>query len=83
MLLKNERRALPLSKSIKTLAVIGPSADDVGLLLGNYNGIPAEPVTPLEGIRRKLGSSTRVLYAPGSEIATNMPPFDVIPASAL
>jgi len=87
VLLKNapfkNGHALPLSRSIKTLAVIGPSADDVGLLLGNYNGIPAEPVTPLEGIRRKLGSSTRVIYAPGSEIATNMPPFEVIPASAL
>jgi beta-glucosidase len=87
VLLKNglvkNGHALPLSKSIKTLAVIGPSADDVGLLLGNYNGIPAEPVTPLEGIRRKLGSSTRVIYAPGSEIAANMPRFEVIPASAL
>jgi beta-glucosidase len=83
VLLKNDRRALPLSKSIKTLAVIGPSADDAGVLLGNYNGIPAEPVTPLEGIRRKLGSSTRVIYAPGSEIAANMPWFEVIPASAL
>ncbi len=83
VLLKNDRRALPLSKSIKTLAVIGPSADDAGLLLGNYNGIPADPVTPLEGIRRKLGSSTRILYAPGSEIAANMPMFEVIPASAL
>jgi beta-glucosidase len=83
VLLKNERRTLPLRKSLRTIAVIGPSADDAGLLLGNYNGIPAEPVTPLEGIRRKLGSSTRVLYAPGSEIAANMPPFEVIPASAL
>ena len=87
VLLKNapvkNRRALPLSKSIKTLAVIGPSADDVDLLLGNYNGSPAEPVTPLEGIRRKLGSSTRVIYAPGSEIAANVPRFEVIPASAL
>jgi beta-glucosidase len=83
VLLKNDRRVLPLSKSLKTLAVIGPSADDSVLLLGNYNGIPAEPITPLEGIRRKLGSSTRIIYAPGSEIAANMPRFEVIPASAL
>jgi beta-glucosidase len=45
---------LPLRRDLRTIAVIGPSADDEDLLLGNYNGIPREPVTPLEGIRRKV-----------------------------
>jgi len=83
VLLKNQNHALPLSKSLKTIAVIGPNADDAKTLLGNYNGIPTAPVTPLAGIRKKLPSGARVLYARGSEIAVNMPNFEVIPASAL
>ena len=83
VLLKNERQTLPLSKRLKTLAVIGPDADDVPVLLGNYNGVPSAPVTPLEGIRSKLGSSTRVLCARGSDVANGLPNFEVIPATSL
>ncbi len=83
VLLKNERQTLPLSKRLKTLAVIGPNADDVAVLLGNYNGVPTAPVTPLEGIRNKLGSGTKVLYARGSDVANNLPSFEVIPPSSL
>jgi beta-glucosidase len=79
VLLKNERRTLPLAKTLKTVAVIGPNADDTTVLVGNYNGIPSAPVTPLEGIRRKLGSGTRVIYARGSSLAANLPSFEVIP----
>ena len=42
VLLENKGNILPLSKSIKTLAVIGPNADDVNLLNGNYGGTPTE-----------------------------------------
>lgn len=83
VLLKNENHVLPLSKNLKTVAVIGPDADDVDTLLGNYNGIPTAPVTPLEGIRKKLGSKARVLYARGTELAANLPHFETVPASAL
>jgi len=83
VLLKNDNRILPLSKSLKTLAVIGPNADDAQVLLGNYSGDPGAPITPLEGIRRKVGSGTRVLYARGSELAANVPSFEVIPTEAL
>jgi beta-glucosidase len=83
VLLKNENRTLPLAKNLKTLAVIGPNADDPEVLLANYNGIPSEPVTPLEGIRRKLGAGTRVLYARGSNLAGNLPHLETIPATAL
>src|SRR5438874_3427782 len=48
--------ALPLSKSLKTIAVIGPNADELDSFLGDYNGEPSAPITPLEGIRRKLPS---------------------------
>jgi beta-glucosidase len=83
VLLKNEGGVLPLSKSLKTVAVIGPNADQVDSLLGNYNGLPSAPVTPLEGIRRKLGGSARVLYARGSDFAPNLPSFETVPSSAL
>ncbi len=83
VLLKNDGQILPLSKSLKTIAVIGPNADDPDALVGNYNGEPTAPVTPLEGIRRKLGSRTRVLFARGSDLAANLPNFVTVPASAL
>jgi len=56
VLLRNEGGALPLRRDLGTIAVIGPSADDADVLLGNYNGVPREPVTPLAGIRRKVAA---------------------------
>jgi beta-glucosidase len=63
--------------------VIGPNADSVEVLLGNYNGQPSHPVTPLAGIRAKAGPGTKVLYARGSDLAEGMPVFETVPASAL
>src|ERR1035437_3634572 len=83
VLLKNENGMLPLRKGLKTIAVIGPNADNLDVLLGNYNGDPTEPVTPLEGIRRKAGPRTQVLYAQGSDLAENMPTPETVPSSAL
>jgi beta-glucosidase len=54
VVLLTNRGVLPLRRDLRTIAVIGPSADDEDVLLGNYNGMPREPVTPLEGIRRKV-----------------------------
>ncbi len=68
VLLKNEGGLLPLSPELKTIAVIGPNADDRLVLLGNYNGVPSKSVTPLQGIRERVSSSTRVFYAAGSEL---------------
>ncbi|MBC7587451.1 MAG: glycoside hydrolase family 3 C-terminal domain-containing protein, partial [Chitinophagaceae bacterium] len=61
VLLQNKNKALPLSKSVKTLAVIGPYANDNGVLNGNYNGTPSSPVNFVNGIKAKLGSSTTVI----------------------
>ena len=83
VLLKNEGGLLPLSKDINTIAVIGPNADDVEVLLGNYNGIPSDPVTPLRGIREKVGPDTRVIHALGCEWAEGLPVLDVVPSTAL
>src|SRR5580658_10072075 len=54
VLLKNDNHTLPLSKSLQTIAVIGPNADDVDSLVGNYNGEPSDPITPRRGIYEKL-----------------------------
>ncbi|HKX84041.1 MAG TPA: glycoside hydrolase family 3 C-terminal domain-containing protein, partial [Pyrinomonadaceae bacterium] len=64
VLLKNDRNVLPLKRSIKSVAVIGPNADDKEVLLGNYNGEPSVTVTPLQGIRDKLRGAI-VTYAKG------------------
>ncbi len=64
VLLKNDNNALPLKKTVQTLAVIGPNADDPDVLLGNYNGQPSKSVTPLEGIKNKL-PNTKILYSRG------------------
>ena len=73
---------LPLKKQIKTIAVIGPNADQASMLLGNYNGLPSDPITPLRGIREKLTEST-VLYAQGCEWAEGLPSFEKIPSKNL
>ena len=82
VLLKNEHDLLPLKKNLRTLAVIGPNADQWQMLLGNYNGLPSKAYTPLEGIRDRLGAS-HVLYAPGCELAEGLPSFEKIPAANL
>ena len=67
VLLKNTG-VLPLKKDIGTLAVIGPNADELMSLLGNYYGTPSAPVTALAGIRQAVGPKTKVLYARGTDL---------------
>jgi beta-glucosidase len=84
VLLKNEGNLLPLDrKKLKTVAVIGPNAESLDVLLGNYNGEPSHPVTPLDGIRQKLGGGVKVLFAQGSQVAAGVPVFETVPSSAL
>lgn len=80
VLLKNQSNALPLSKNIKTVAVIGPNADDVQSLWGNYSGIPSNPVSVLQGIKNKIEPNTKVLYAQGTDLAKGVPAMKVIPS---
>lgn len=62
VLLKNDSKFLPLQKEkIKTLAIIGTRADQV--LLDWYSGTPPYMVTPLQGIKNKLGANVEILYA--------------------
>lgn len=54
VLLKNDNNTLPLKKNIRKIAVVGPNADNSIAILGNYNGIPSEIITALQGIKNKL-----------------------------
>jgi beta-glucosidase len=68
VLLKNANHTLPLDLShLKTIAVIGPWADEV--LLDWYSGTPPYAVNTLEGIKEAAGRSVKVLYADGSDPA--------------
>jgi len=72
VLLKNDKvldkKILPLSKNLKSIAVIGPTADEIMSLLGNYYGTPEKPVTILQGIRDAVSAQTKVNYARGTDL---------------
>jgi beta-glucosidase len=67
VLLKNEGNLLPLSKDVKSIAVIGPLADSREDMLGPWHcmGKPEPVVTLLAGIKAKMPSSAKVVYAEG------------------
>ncbi|MCK9858652.1 glycoside hydrolase family 3 C-terminal domain-containing protein [Paenibacillus sp. ATY16] len=71
VLLKNDNNLLPLPKTLRSIAVIGPNAADRDTLLGNYHGTPSRPVTILDGIRQAVSPETRVYYAKGCELLNN------------
>jgi beta-glucosidase len=62
VLLKNDNNVLPLKKTIKKIAVLGPNADNRISVLGNYNGIPSKVVSLLEGIKEKIGKTAEIVY---------------------
>ena len=70
VLLENEGDVLPLSKSVRTLAVIGPLADHRRAMLGNWAvaGREEDAITPLEGLKAALGDKTRLIVAKGADI---------------
>lgn len=70
MVLLDNNGTLPLSRNIRTLAVIGPLANLQRAMLGNWAGAgrDEDTVTPLAGIRAAVGSQTKVLYAEGTSI---------------
>jgi beta-glucosidase len=69
VLLEN-RGVLPLAPGVRRLAVVGPTADDREVLLGDYHGTPSHATVPLAGIRaaaRARGVSVR--YVRGATLA--------------
>ena len=75
VLLKNDS-VLPLSPGsgkARRILVVGPSAETLETLEGNYQGTPSAPVPPLPGIRNRFGSKATVTYAPGSTFTAEIP----------
>ncbi len=73
VLMKNEKQTLPLSKTTKRIAVIGPLAADTDAPLGNWRA-QAESnsaVSLLEGIKAAVGSDCEVIYAQGCRLTNN------------
>lgn len=68
VLLKNNG-ILPLDKSkLKSVAVIGPNANSIDALRGNYYGTSGNPVTFLDGIRDELGEDVKIYYSEGCHL---------------
>jgi beta-glucosidase len=67
VLLKNNG-ALPLSTDLPGIAVIGPAAASIEVLLGNYHGLSAALVTPLEGISEAVNAGTTIEYHIGVQV---------------
>lgn len=72
VLLKNENKTLPLRRDYRTLAVIGPLADDARSALGNWaaDGRREEAVSVLAGIREAVGAGTRIIHLRGAPVDT-------------
>lgn len=75
VLLKNDG-LLPLKAAPKSIAVIGPNADSVDALIGNYAGTPSKPITVLAGIRDRFPNA-KVSYVEGSGLIG--PPSETTP----
>ncbi len=79
VLLKNENTTLPLKKNIKSIAVIGSDAAEARL--GGYSGPGIRKISILDGIRDKIGKSSRVAYAKGCDRIS--PEYVTVPSEYL
>ncbi|PIO48301.1 MAG: beta-glucosidase BglX [[Chlorobium] sp. 445] len=71
VLLKNDQDLLPLRKDLKTIAVVGGLATAARDMLGEWEmvGRAEDVITPLDGVKKKVSNTTRVLYAKGCEVS--------------
>jgi beta-glucosidase len=79
VLLKNDG-VLPLKRSVKRIAIVGPLADQTAVLLGNYSGTPTHTVTMLEGMKSEFPNA-KITYIPGTQFLSNR--GNPVPASVL
>ncbi len=73
VLLKNQNNLLPLRRNLKSIAVIGPNADDEKNQLGDYVSevVLQDVVTVLDGIRNKVSPETKVNYVKGCNVVSD------------
>jgi beta-glucosidase len=79
VLLKNDG-TLPLRADVRSIAVVGPLADQTRYLLGNYNGMPTRVVSVLEGLEKEFPSA-QIRFVPGTQFLRDEGP--AVPAAAL
>jgi beta-glucosidase len=80
VLLKNKNNFLPLKHPPATIAVIGPDADSLDALQGNYSGTPSNPITILAGIRNRFPQS-KIVFVQGTGLVG--PVTKSVPSEAL
>jgi len=72
VLLKNDRQTLPISKQTKTIALIGPfikaKSDNLGFWSYDWPDDSARIVSVWDGVKSKVGTDTKMLYAKGCNI---------------
>jgi beta-glucosidase len=73
VLLKNQDGMLPFKSTVKTITVVGPNAESLAALEGNYNGVPSHPVYPLDGIRKLFEGRAKVFYSQGAPYLEELP----------
>ncbi|HEY0945231.1 MAG TPA: glycoside hydrolase family 3 C-terminal domain-containing protein [Opitutaceae bacterium] len=74
VLLKNADATLPLRRDPDRLLVVGPTAANVGALVGNYYGVAPELVTIFQGILEAVPNNTPVKYRPGCPLLSPQAP---------
>lgn len=82
VLLKNEGNLLPLDKDkIRTLAVVGPNADEVSFAQTHYGPLATASVSVRKGLEEALKGKGRILYAKGCELVDeNWPDSEIFPS---
>lgn len=69
VLLKNKDNILPLdANALKTIAVVGPNADNRKALVGNYEGTASRYFTVLDGLHEYLGDKVEIRYSQGCHL---------------
>ncbi len=70
VLLRNERNVLPLKRELKSIAVIGPDAENLMNQLGDYSpkSVLQHVTSILEGIKSKVGRNTKVVAVKGCQV---------------
>ncbi len=74
VLLKNENNTLPLPAEPDRVLVVGPTAANIGALVGNYYGMCPELVTIFQGIMEALPPNTPCKYRPSCPILSPQAP---------
>ena len=80
VLLKNEGGILPLKHAPASIAVIGPDADSLDALEGNYNGTPSQPVTIVAGLKKRFPAA-KIKYVQGTSLIGDV--VNAVPSAEL